>query len=165
VNPAELAFGAVVVPVLLGLAGYFAWRQRRTLQSLRTNPDLSPDERGYLRAQAWRRLACCALMVILAGLLAGSYFFEGPRLEWEEVRKQAAPGEEPQDEYRTFARYFVLYLIMILLVLLLLLVLMVVDVFAIARFAARQHRKLREDYRAALQSEITRLRGERNGHK
>jgi hypothetical protein len=166
VNPAELAFGAVVVPVLLGLAAYFGWRQRRTLLSLRANPDLPPEERGYLRVQAWRRLACCALMVVLAGLLVGSYFFEAPLQEvGEAIRERSAQGQDPEPEHKTFARAFAGYLIAILLVLLTMLILVVMDVFAIARFGARQHRKLREDYRAALQSEITRLRGERNGHK
>jgi hypothetical protein len=164
VDPRELAFGAVLIPLLLGLAGYFGWRQWRTLRALGAQSELPADERAYLRAQARRRLVCCALMVVLAGLLACTYFFEGPHQEVTQAAgERTAQGLEPTDEQKDFLRQYTLYVVLILLVLFVLLLLVAVDVWAIARFGARQHRKLRADYRAAIESELARLRRHRNG--
>jgi hypothetical protein len=163
VNPVELAYGAVLVPLLLGLAGYFGWRQIKTLRSLRTN-DARPEERGYLRSQAWRRLFCCLLMLVLAGLLAASWLLEGVRLEIsDEVRERVSRGQAPTDEQKQFVREFTLFWVSFLGVLFLLLFLVAVDTWAVARFGLRQQRKLREDYRAAIQTDLDRLRGRHNG--
>jgi hypothetical protein len=78
VEPSQIIFGGLLVVGLLGMAGYFIWRQARTLQWLRTANDLSPDERRYTRNQAWRRLLCSGLLVVLAGMLATSFVLEGP---------------------------------------------------------------------------------------
>ena len=66
----QLFFGIVIVLVLLGLAGYYAWRQVQTLRRLRWETELSEDDRRYTTRLAWRRLLCCGLMVLLAGLMA-----------------------------------------------------------------------------------------------
>src|SRR5204863_5194109 len=63
---------AFIVVVLLVLAGYYGWRQVQALRRLRSAGDLPQEERTYIRHQAWRRLFCCGLMVLLAGMLIGS---------------------------------------------------------------------------------------------
>jgi hypothetical protein len=165
VNPAELAFGLVLVPVLVGLAGFFTWRQLRTLRSLRTGQH-SVEERVYLRMQSYRRLACSALMVVLAGLLVGSFFLEAPQQQvLQERREQNArePASDIQPEHRDFLRTFTVYWMVTLFVVFAMLMLVAADVYAIARFGARQHRRLREDFNSALAQEVARLRGGRNG--
>src|SRR5437879_12230808 len=72
-NPAEIIFGALLVAALLGPAGYFAWRQKKTLERLRKQ-DLSPEDRLYAYKQVQRRLLCCVLMAVLGGMLAGGLF-------------------------------------------------------------------------------------------
>ncbi len=72
---AELVFGSVLVVVLLSLAGYYGWRQVRTLRSLKSPDDRSAEERRFVRRQAWLRLVGSGLMVIFAGLLVGSAAF------------------------------------------------------------------------------------------
>jgi hypothetical protein len=166
VNPSELAFGAVVVLVLLFLAGFFAWRQIRALRSLRTQPELSREDRRYVRSQAWRRLLCSALMLILAGLLVGSFFLEDPlqRVSAQRAAQTAQGGPaEVQPAHKVFLQQFTTYWIVVLLVLLLMLLLVAVDVWAIARFGARHHRQLRADLQATLASEVARLRRRQNG--
>ena len=65
----------LLVAVLLGLAAYFAWRQVHALRSLPGIPNLSDEDRRYVRGQAWRRLACSVLMAVLAVLLSASFLF------------------------------------------------------------------------------------------
>jgi hypothetical protein len=168
VEASELAFGAILVPVLVGLACYFGWRQVRTLRELSRQPELSREDRLYVRGQAVRRLACSALMLSLAGLLVGSYFLEAPLQHVREERaEQTAKGtaEEVQPEHRAFLQHFAAYWIMILLVLMILVLLVAVDVWAIARFGQRQHRQLRADLQATLASEVARLRQRYNGQQ
>ena len=75
VDNSELIFGGILVVVLLALAAYYGVRQIQTLRALRIADDRSLEERAYSRKQAWRRLISSVLMVILAGLLAGSVAF------------------------------------------------------------------------------------------
>jgi hypothetical protein len=44
-NPSEYIFGGSLVIILLTSAGYFAWRQKRTLRSLADPNMLNPDFR------------------------------------------------------------------------------------------------------------------------
>jgi hypothetical protein len=165
VNPSELAFGAVVVAVLVLLACFFAWRQVRVLRGLPAQAELSSEDRKYLRGQAWRRLFSSLLMLILAGLLAGSVLFEGPREQIHQERVAQGPSEAVRAEHQEFARWFTTYWIVILLVLMALLLVVAVDIWAIARFGARQHRQLRAELQATLASEVQRLRRGSNGQQ
>jgi hypothetical protein len=166
VDAPELAFFAVAIVVLVGVAGFFAWRQLRTLRALRAGPDLGPEDRLYLRSQAYRRLVGSALLVGLAGLLAGYFFWEGPLQEVRHERREQVARDRSapvQPEHKRFLQEFTAYSIVLLLVLLLLLALVVVDLRAIARFGQRHRRQLREDLRATLATELARLRKRGNG--
>ena len=70
-------FASVLVAVLLGLAGYFGRRQLQALRGLRSAEEMPPEDRRYVRNQAWRRLAGSALMVVIAGFFVGAFFVEG----------------------------------------------------------------------------------------
>lgn len=166
-NPSELAFGVAVVLLLFGLAGFFTWRQVQTLRKVRTDASLGPDDRGYLQAQARRRLFCSGLMVVLACLLIGSYFFEAEyqvRTQRANDRPTAAgqPALAPGDSW--FLNRFTLYWIFALLVLFLFGAVAVLDVRATLRYGLAKHRQLERDHLDALQDELQRLRRERNGH-
>jgi hypothetical protein len=152
VNPSELAFGLVAVTVLVGLAAYVSWRQVQTLRHLRSHAEMPPEDQLYHRGQARLRLTLSALMLVLAGLLVGSYFFEEPL-------QQLQKGD------RDFAFVFIGYWVLILLVLAAMLVLVVMDMRAIARFGVRQRRRLRDDFNATLANEVMLLRGRRNGQQ
>jgi hypothetical protein len=165
VNSSELVFSLFLIVLLLALAGYFAWRQVQTLRGLRAQPQPSAEDRRYLRRQAVRRLVCCALMLVLAGLLVGSVILE-PRYQaltrTLEENQPAKPEDVPQED-REFARFFTAYWIAALFVLFVLIALAAVDFWAIARFGMRHRRQLQADHRALLHEELARLRSRRNG--
>lgn len=163
----ELVFGVLLLALLVGLTGFFTWRQVRTLRRLRDAAEMPPEERGYLRGQVWRRLFGSLLMAILAGLFAGALFLEGPAQELAEQRAAAADtGEEAvwSGEQRDFARFLGGYWIVLLLFLLALLITAAADLLATRRFALRQMHRLQADRRAMIARQAARLRRERNGH-
>src|SRR5262249_14502331 len=94
--------------LLLGWAGYSAWRQVQTLRALRAAENLPPEDRRYMRNQAWLRLGGCGLMVALAALLALSFIVEKPaQALLEEGDAARARGEEPEatPEHRLLLKY------------------------------------------------------------
>jgi hypothetical protein len=162
VNPAEFGFSLVLVVLLLILAGYFGWRQIQTLRGLRRPSDESAEDRKYLRRQAIRRLVCCGLMLLLAGLLVGTLFLEPGYQEMTRDLERDGP-EAASQEHKAFARFFTSYWIAILFVLFALIALAGFDFWAIARYGMRHRRQLKADHRALLHEEIARYRRQRNG--
>jgi hypothetical protein len=157
VNDPELIIGILLVAALLGLGGYFAWRQfqiRRTVAQDRAMPS---QERGYLILQTRRRLVCSVLMILFAGLLIGWYFIESNLPDLKLAAEQEPAKTHPLLELLT------LYWIIALLVLFGILTLAGMDFFATARYAMHQKRLLDSERRATLQAETDRLRNQRNG--
>jgi hypothetical protein len=157
VNFSELLVGAMLVLALLGLAGYFAWRQFKVRYALVQDRALPPDERAFLIRQTRRRLICSVLMVLFAGFLIGWYFIE-PNFRDLEPPAGHEPGKAPP-----LVELLALYWITALVVLFGILVLAGMDFFATARYAMRQKKLLQAERRAALETEVARLRQQRNG--
>ncbi|MCC6421179.1 MAG: hypothetical protein IT429_23330 [Gemmataceae bacterium] len=166
-NPFEFALFAVLIAILLALAGVVGSRQLRTLRGLAARPDLSNEDRSYQRRQARRRLTTSVLMIVLAGMLLG-YFFLHPAYKdvaaQVEGRGQRANPEPIAPEHKAFLRLFVGYWVAALLVLLAILFLAVFDFWAIARHGLSSHRKLQADHRALLQADVERYRQRRTGN-
>src|SRR5437763_1162763 len=109
---------------MAALALGFGWQQRGTLRRLGANANVPAEERSYLSTQAWLRLACCALMLVLAGLVAGAYAsgMEARAADLAKSRQaQRERGVEqpvltPEDQ--TFRKVWVGYWIGVLLLLL-----------------------------------------------
>jgi hypothetical protein len=164
-DPNHFGFTIILVCLLLGLAAFFGRQQLRTLRGLKSL-ELPADDRRYLRSQAYRRLVCSVLMLVIAGLLIGWVFLEADhrRLEKEQIAAEAAdPAAAPTQEHKDFGRLFVVYVSMALMALLALLVLGTMDFWATARYGLSQHRKLIADRRAMLEEQMARRRQERNG--
>lgn len=165
-NPIEFVCVVLLILLLLGLAGYFAWRQFQTLYTLKTARGLPADETHYARRQAFRRLFCSGLMVILAGFLFGWFFVESNyremmrQVEARDVEDRAVGRTE---EEKQFVREFWAYVAAGMLVLFILLLVAAVDAFAIARFGLEQHRKLQASHRAMLDDFTSQHRSQRNG--
>jgi len=164
VELSQIIFTICLVVVLLAMAGYFLWRQVRTLRNLSS---LDPEERRFVRSQAWRRLFCSGLMVVLAGLLAASLSVEGAANQLaSEGEAHRLRGEKPplNPEQKRFLNLYGNYWVGITLVLFLVIVLAGVDFMAIRRYGKRQLQQIRADRKAMLEGELTRIRSQRNGH-
>jgi hypothetical protein len=169
VDPLHRVFGFLIVCTLLGLAGYFTWRQRTVLRSLRAQENLPPEARHYVRRQALRRLAGSGLMVVMAAMLTG-WFLLGLGDRAAQIGKanddQRAEGKEPvlDAEQRQFIQLSTSYVIVLLLVLFGTLCIAALDIWAIHRFGRRHHRQIQADRREMIERQVARLRSQRNGH-
>jgi hypothetical protein len=105
-------------------------------------------------------------MVILAGLLIGSYLLGQERRATELIKaERPAPAAATSDEQKRFVNQYSLFWIVFSLVLLGLVWLAFIDLWAIRRYAMRQYRQIQEDRRDMIEREVARLHGhERNGH-
>jgi hypothetical protein len=166
-SKSQLVFGVMLVLVLLLLAGYYGWRQVQTLRSLPESEEF-PDERQYVRRQAWRRLVGCVLMVLLACLFSGWFLFGIDDVANQLVQQghdAVESGQKPEldaDQKQAF-RLVGWYSVGTLLVFLALVATAGLDVLAISRYRRRQFQKIRDDRRAMIERQAARLRTQRNG--
>ena len=164
-NPSELVFGLIVVVVLIGLAGFFAWRQVAALKRLGRQTDLPPDDRLYFTQQAKRRLFGSALMLVLAALLVGSYFLDAKYREmFQQGEHKVLKTPQEVAEGKDFLHQFVAYWVIALVVLFLFGLVAILDLRATLRYGYQRHRELRDEHRAELEAEVRRIRQQRNGH-
>jgi hypothetical protein len=157
----ELTCGALLVVVLLGLAGYFAWQEVQELKRLRLPGGPPPDEARHLYRRAWRRLFCSTLLVIFAGLLIGTYFLEMPLQQL--IAQRQAGDREFSSEQQEFVTLYRIYWIVALLVLLGIIVTAGIDLIVLRRFSLREHRKIQADRRAMIEEEVAIIRRRLNG--
>ncbi len=172
----EIGFGALLVAILVGMAGFFVWCQWRTLLTL-TSADLSSEDRRYSRIQAWRRTACSLLMLVLAALLVIWLFWYGGRmsdliaqgnaheLEPERVSDLMTQGKanELEPEQRRLLGESLTLVNLMLVVLLAIIILAGWDLLAIRRYGRRHLRQIQADRRAMIEDQIARVRSQRNG--
>jgi hypothetical protein len=162
----EVVIGVLLAAALVALALYVGWRQVMSLRQLRGQDALPDEERRYERRKAWRRLASCGLMLVMAGLLGGLQFYVGRWQELADERERlgldkAAPFTAEQ---KAFVHAYIGSWIALLIVLMVVLALAAVDLWATRRYGLRQYRKISEDRRAMIQRQANRLRQQRNGH-
>ncbi len=158
---------AVLVAALVGVSWYYCRKAWRTLQATGPTCEMIPEERRFLRRQAWRRLVNGGFMVALALMLAGSYVLglqsraEAIGLERE---AKAVNGVKPPltPEQQQFGRLFSGYVIVLLLLLALIIFLAGIDLFATRRYAITQLRRIQDDRRAMMERQMERWRQERN---
>jgi len=164
---AEVFFLFALVAILLALAGYYGWRQGQALRRLQTPNDMPDEECHFVRRMAYRRLTASGLMIVAAGLLAGSFWLNATAKEIGDKKEAAQANNEdvaPNAQEQRFLNLYALYWITFLLVLLAILFLAGVDLFATRRFGLAQHRKIQADRRSMIEEEVMRLRQDRNGH-
>lgn len=164
----ELFYAILIVVVLFGVAAFFGVRQVKLLQALPRAADLSAEDRRYHRSQAWRRLVCCALMVMFAVMLAGWYGF-GLNQRAEEMRAEGKASVEGgavlTPEQQRAINLFSIYWMIATLTVLAMICLALVDLWAIRRFGLRHIRQIQSDRRAMIEQEMANLRSQRNGHE
>ncbi len=158
----QIVFGVALVVALVGLAGFYAGRQVLLLRRVPADPQAWGEEGVYLRRQAWRRLVCCGVMVLLAILLLGALLFlEAPAQQLADRVDEEGPEAAEGPEQKDFVNLYTYYWIGFLLLLLLLVVLAGFDLWAVRRFGLRQLRRLQDDRRAMIARQSALLRQRR----
>jgi hypothetical protein len=161
--PHEFVSGAFLVVLLVGIVGYFSWQELRNLRRLRLEPTMPDDDRRRIRYRALRRLFCCVLLLVLAGLLIGNYFIDRGRARIMEPGDDQEPTMSPQQ--REFIKVYSYYWIVLLLVLLSVILVVGYDLWSLLRWSVREQRRLKEDHREMLEHEVAAYLRQRNGHK
>jgi hypothetical protein len=164
VSVQQIIVTLVLIALLGGLGGYFAWKQLQTLRNQGGNENLPAEDRRYFRRQAWRRLVGCGLMLLLLGLFGGTFFFEGKVDQLQKAKQEQGVNSELKPDEKVLMKFYGGYYIAILLLVLGLVGTAFVDLVAIRRYGQRHFRKLQADRRAMIERQIVRLRQERNGH-
>jgi hypothetical protein len=158
----EIIAASVIVTFTFGIVGYFGWQEISNLRRIPTSP-VSNDERRRTRFRAWRRLFCCFLLLLIAGLLVGNYFVDQSRVRIME------PGEETgvtmNEEQRQFWQFYSYYWIVICLLLLAVILIVGYDLWSLRRWGLNEQRRLNRDHREMLEHEVATYLRQRNGHK
>jgi membrane-associated protease RseP (regulator of RpoE activity) len=91
-------FTWVLVALVVGLAALFAHQQIQTLRTLPASADLSPEDRRYVRRQAWQRLTGCAIVVAIVAVTSTWYLWGrdgGLERPGDAVQARRAAGDGP----------------------------------------------------------------------
>lgn len=157
---------SLLAALLLLVAGYYARKAIVTLRSTTPAFEMLPDERRFLRRQAWRRLVNSSLMLVLAGFLVSAYA-SGMQRRADELgalrERQQVDGQKPPltDEQHRFSQIFLWYWIAMLAMLFAVVALAGLDLYATRRYALAQLRRIQTDRRAMMERNLARLREER----
>lgn len=131
-------------------------RQLGNLKKLRT-PNLPSDEYRYRRNLAYRRLVTGALLLILAGLIAGAFLSGMVRQADEIGNRVRAEGEDrppPSPEEKEFLRQFVIVWASILVLIFVIISLAVIDMWATRKYAWAQLKRIRSEQQALLERDL-----------
>ncbi len=155
----ELSLAGLLVSILLTMSGYYGWRQWRMLRGLGPHQPLSDEDQAYYRAQGWRRIVGCALMLLVAGFLAAWYL-----LGAGELASARQAGHTPTAEEQRLINHGAACILGLFVALLALIAVALVDVLAIRRYGIRHFRRIQTDRRQMIAQQLSRLRSERNGN-
>lgn len=164
----EVPVGVLLIVVLIGVAGFYGWRQIAMLRQLPFADEPDSTETAYRRAQGRRRLLNCVLMLLLAAMLTGAFaYMHAPLQRLADAHDQAEAAGVPRTltaEDKSIVRLSLAYVVVFLLVLLAVLVLAFLDLWATRRFGMGEHRKIQSERREMIARQVARMRQDRNGH-
>jgi hypothetical protein len=162
-----------VALILAGLVTLFAVltlrRQYQNWRRVKNDPHMPSDERTYLRKQVYRRIFCGALLLVLAGMIAGTYLSGmEERANQIAARRDAAVANPdqaerppPSDDDKDFVRLWGGYWIAILILLFVIFSTAIVDIWATRRYALQQLSRIRSDHRTLLERDLAVYRQQR----
>ncbi len=142
--------------VLLGLVS--GWQQVRGLRALHARKLVPSDELAYLRGRYRRRLVVGFLLVLIGGLIAGSYLSgQEARIDAMGERKATdADGEKKEmspDEKRLF-RWYSIYWVGVSVVIVVVIGLAMADGIATRRYWMKIYREMREEHNSQLRRDL-----------
>lgn len=161
-----------VALVLAGLIALFAVltvrRQFQNLGRLKRESHIPSDEHHFIRKQAWRRILNGGFLLVLAGLLAGTYLSGTERQATELAAKRAKEKEQAEatgqrqpdmtEDEKRFVRFWGGLWITILIFVFLTFSVAIVDIWATRRYAWQQLQRMRDDHRTLLERDLAVLR-------
>jgi len=163
-----ILLGSLLAILLVVVAWHYSRKSVRTLQTTTAAFEMLPNERRYLRRQAWRRLVNSALMTLLAILMCTWYAAgineRADKLADERVAQRVNGKAPPMtEEQKENSRFFAIYVIVMLVLLGAIVMLAGLDLFATRLYGLKELRKINTDRRAMLQRQLDRWRQERDG--
>jgi ABC-type Fe3+ transport system permease subunit len=158
----ESITAALLIVLILGIVAFFSWQEVQNLRRLRGDKLASLDDAKRIRYRAARRLFCCLLMLVLAGLLMGNYFIDRSR---EVILEPDDGSGAMSDDQRAFTQFYSAYWIAILLLLLLVILIVGYDLWSLRRWGLREQLRLHQEHRERLEHDVSQYLRQRNGHK
>ena len=161
-DPTTLALALAVGLIALGLTSGVL--QVRGLRRLAARKHVPSDELTYFRSRYRRRLLTGTILVVIGGLIAGSYL-SGMERQADELKPEPQPAdvadagpaaEKPEmtPEQKRFVRFWGAYWIIVVVLVFALLVLAVTDAWATRRYWLARLRQLREDHQTKLRRDL-----------
>lgn len=168
-NSKMVAALALAVPlVLLGLVS--GWQQLRGLRRLRARKLVPSDEAAYLRGRHRRRFVVGVMLVVLGGLIAGS-FLSGQEARADELGEKKptdAEGEkrEMSDEEKQFLRgYGIFWFGIVIPLTFVLIVLAMIDGLATRRYWLKIYREMRDEHNSQLRRDLAVYMQQKDGRR
>ncbi len=152
-------FAFFISVILVVLAVFSIRRQYARLIKMSKEPHIPSDDRRYLTRQAYRRIIVGILLVGLAGMLAGTYFFDQEKRAeqlGDHKRELDENGNKlplPKDD-RDFLRFYSFYWMTVLILLFVIISLAMLDIWATRRYAWQQFRRIQAEHRTVLERDL-----------
>jgi hypothetical protein len=146
----QMTVALLIAAVLVAVAAFFIARQRQTMRIVRADAAMPAEQVRYLIRQSQRRLFGSILLLVLAGMLVGSLFFDYEPLH---VPIDELPLDQ-QEAARQAVRVFSIYWMTFLMLLLAVMALAVFDFWATARFGVQQQKLLFQQHQQMLEAEL-----------
>lgn len=159
----------IVAGVAVAAAFALGYRQVRVFQWLKAHEvSLSTEDVKYHRWSIRRRLTGCVLLLLLAAMIAGIYWFDiasGLEELMALGEKAKNTGQKLTAEQEAFVYNALRYVIGLLLVLMLIFILAGWDILAIRKYGIRHRQRIRDDRRAMLERQLPILYAERRAKR
>lgn len=149
----------ISIPLIL-FGCYSIYKQVKNKKKLAQEAFVPPDEKTYLQTLYFRRIFCGVLMVLIGGMIAGTYLsgFEAKadagRAAFQQQPDQNGKPPPPTEEERRFFRIWSIYWIIVICLLGLLLFIAFTDAWATRKHGLKILRELRDEHKAKLARDL-----------
>ena len=143
---------ALLLVLLAVIPGIGQWRQLRNLHS---GVALASEDYTYLRNRARRRLLNGLFMLVIAGMLVGTYL-SGMEARASDIASKSEAAlkagvvREREAGEREFLQFYAAYWIAVLMLVFAIMTVAVVDFWSTRRYAMAQLKRIREDQEVRL---------------
>lgn len=153
--PTQAAFALAGLLLVLGVVSGYV--QVRGLRALAARKHVPSDEHAYLRNRYRRRLLIAGILVLVAGLIAGSYAFGfEQRVDQITAAKNAAKekGEDVGEDDKFVLKVWGGYWVVVISLVFVLVALAVIDAWATRRYWHKIFREMRDEHHSKLRRDL-----------